>query len=70
MEQEEAIKKMSRESKKFKRNFDLAQAANLDLEKKVTDLADSLKKCQDEKKVAEAEKKAAEDALESSKKDL
>jgi hypothetical protein len=43
---------------------------NLDLEKKVADLADALKKCQDEKKVAEAEKKAVEDALESSKKDL
>jgi hypothetical protein len=70
MEQEESIKKISRESKKFKCNIDFAQAANLDLEKKVTDLADALKKCQDEKKVAEAEKKAAEDALESSKKDL
>jgi chromosome segregation ATPase len=70
MEQEEAIKKMSRKSKKFKCNFDLAQAANLDLEKKVVDLTDALKKCQYEKKVAEAEKKAVEDALESSKKDI
>jgi septal ring factor EnvC (AmiA/AmiB activator) len=69
-EEEEALKKISRESKKFKRNFDLAHAANLDLEKKVADLADALKKCQDEKMVAEDEKKAAEDALESSKKDL
>jgi hypothetical protein len=44
LEQEEAIKKMSRESKKFKRNFNLAQAPNLVLEKKVVDLADALKK--------------------------
>jgi chromosome segregation ATPase len=70
MEQEEALKKMSRESKKLKRNFDLAQVANLDLEKKVADLANALKKCQDEKKVAEDEKKAAQDALENSKKEI
>jgi hypothetical protein len=41
---------MSRESKKFKHNFDLAEAANLDLEKKVANLAEALKKCQDEKR--------------------
>jgi hypothetical protein len=70
VEQEEALKKMSRESKKLKRNFDLAQAVKLDLEKKVADLADALEKCQDEKKVDDDEKKVAEDALESSKKDL
>jgi chromosome segregation ATPase len=69
-EQEEALKKMSRESKTFKRNFDLAQAANLDLEKKVADLADALKKCQDEKKVVEDEKKTAEDAFNNSNIDL
>jgi hypothetical protein len=62
-EKDEAIKKMSSESKKLKREFNLAQVANIDLEKKVADLADALKKCQDEKKVAEA-------ALENSKKDL
>jgi predicted nucleic acid-binding Zn-ribbon protein len=50
VEQEEAAKKMSRESRKLKRDFNLAQAANLDLEKKVAELADALKKCQDEKK--------------------
>jgi hypothetical protein len=44
LEQEEAIKKMSRESKKFKLNFNLAQAVNLDLKKKVADLVDALKK--------------------------
>jgi hypothetical protein len=56
LEQEEAFKKMSRESKNLKRDFNLAQAANLDLEKKVVDLANALKKCQDEKKIAEDEK--------------
>jgi hypothetical protein len=50
VEQEEAAKKMSRESRKLKRDFNLAQAANLDLEKKVAELADALKKCQDEKR--------------------
>jgi hypothetical protein len=45
IEQEKAIEKLSQESKKLKRNFDLAQAANLDLEKKVVDLAEAIKKC-------------------------
>jgi hypothetical protein len=49
VEQEEALKKMSRESKKLKREINLAQVVNLDMEKKVTELADALKKCQDEK---------------------
>jgi chromosome segregation ATPase len=70
VEQEEAAKKLSKETKKLKRDFNLAQAANLDLEKKVAELAEALKKCQDEKRVAEDEKKAAQDALEDSKKDL
>jgi predicted nucleic acid-binding Zn-ribbon protein len=61
VEQEEALKKMSRESKKLKREFNLAQVVNLDLEKKVAELADALKKCQDEKK-------STQDALENSKK--
>jgi predicted nucleic acid-binding Zn-ribbon protein len=47
----------------LKRDFNLAQVVSIDLEKKIVDLADTLKKCQDEKKVAE-------DALENSKKDL
>jgi hypothetical protein len=67
MEREEALKKMSRESKKLKREFNLAQVANLDLGKKVVELADALKKCQDEKRVAEDEKKDAQGALENSK---
>jgi Rad3-related DNA helicase len=70
VEQEEALKKMSRELKKLKRKFNLAQVAILDLEKKVVELADALKKCQDEKRVAEEEKKATQGALENYKKDL
>jgi hypothetical protein len=42
-EREENIKKMSSESKKLKREFNLAQLANIDLENKVADLADALK---------------------------
>jgi hypothetical protein len=49
---------MSGESKKLKRDFNLAQLANIDLEKKVAYLADARKRCQYEKKIAE-------DALES-----
>jgi predicted nucleic acid-binding Zn-ribbon protein len=48
--------------KKLRRNFDLAQAANLDLEKKVAELAEALRQCQDGKKITE-------EALEQSKKD-
>jgi chromosome segregation ATPase len=70
VEQEETLKKMSRESKKLKREFNLAQDANVDLEKKVAELAEALKKCQDEKRVTDDEKKVAQDALEIFKKDL
>jgi chromosome segregation ATPase len=70
VEQEEATKKLSRESRKLKREFNLAQSANLDLEKKVVELADALKKFQDEKKIVEDGKKITEEALESCKKDL
>jgi hypothetical protein len=59
VEQEEAAKKLSKESTKLKRDFNLAQATNLDLEKKVTELADALKKCQDENKIAEDGKRVA-----------
>jgi predicted nucleic acid-binding Zn-ribbon protein len=62
-EKEEAIKKMSSESKKLKCEFNLAQLANINLENKVADLADALKKCQDEKKITK-------DALESSQKEV
>jgi hypothetical protein len=38
VEQEEAIKKMSRESKKLKRDFNLAQVANLVGKRKLPNL--------------------------------
>jgi hypothetical protein len=63
IEQEKVNKLLSHESKEVKRNFSLAQAANLDLEKKVAELAETLRRCQDEKKTAE-------EALDPSKKDL
>jgi NADH dehydrogenase FAD-containing subunit len=59
VEQEKITKKLSEESKKLKRDFSLAQAANLDLEKKVVELAEVLKRCQDEKKIAYDGKKIA-----------
>jgi methylthioribose-1-phosphate isomerase len=70
VEQEEITKKLSEESKKLKRDFNLAQATNVDLEKKVAELADALKKCQDEKKVTEDGKKIAEEVVGNSKKEL
>jgi chromosome segregation ATPase len=70
IEQEKATDELSKESRKLKRNFDLAQAANLDLENKVVELAEALKRCQDDKKIAEDGKKITEEALEQSKKDL
>jgi hypothetical protein len=63
-EQEKATEELSKESKKLKRSFDLAQAANLDLEKKVVELAEALKRWQDEKKIAEDSKKVTDEALE------
>jgi DNA repair exonuclease SbcCD ATPase subunit len=63
VDHEKTNKQLSQESKELKRSFALAQSANLDLEKKVAKLAEALKVCQDEKKVAEA-------ALEQSKKEL
>jgi predicted nucleic acid-binding Zn-ribbon protein len=63
IDQEKVNKRLSQESKELKRNFALAQSANVDLEKKVAKLVEALKHCQDEKKVAD-------EALEQSKKDL
>jgi hypothetical protein len=54
IEQEKANKKLLDDHQKLSRNFKLSRAANSDLEKKVSELADALKKCQDEKKIAEA----------------
>jgi hypothetical protein len=63
VEQEKINKKLCEESKKLKRDFNLSRAANSDLEKKVAELADALKKCRDEKKVTE-------EAFENSRKDF
>jgi hypothetical protein len=70
VDQEEITKKLSEESKKLMRDFNLAQATNVDLEKKVVELAEALKKCQDEKKVAKDGKKIVEEAVGNSKKEL
>jgi predicted nuclease with TOPRIM domain len=69
VEQKEITKKLSEESKKLKCDFNLAQATNVDLEKKVAELSNALKKCQDAK-IAEDGKKVTEETLENSKKDL
>jgi predicted phage tail protein len=63
IDQEKLNKQLSQEYKELKRNFALTQSANLDLEKKVAKLAEALKRCRDEKKIAD-------DALEQSKKDV
>jgi hypothetical protein len=63
IEQEKVNTQLSQESKELKCNFSLAQGANLYLEKKVAELAEALKQCQDGKKIAE-------EALEQSKRDL
>jgi hypothetical protein len=61
--QERANKKLLEDHQKLNRNFKLSRAANSDLEKKVSELADALKKCQDEKKITEG-------AVESFRKEL
>jgi seryl-tRNA synthetase len=70
VEQEEITKKLSKESKKLKRDFNLAQVANVDLEKKVAELTEAFKNYQDAKKIVEDERKIAEETLENSKKDI
>jgi tyrosyl-tRNA synthetase len=63
IEQERVNNRLSQESKELKRKFNLAQSANLDLEKKVAELAETLRQCQDGKKIAK-------EALEQSKEDF
>jgi predicted nucleic acid-binding Zn-ribbon protein len=63
IDQEKLNRQLSKECRELKRNFSLAQSTNLDLEKKVAELAKVLKRCQDEKKITD-------EALEQSKKDL
>jgi Rad3-related DNA helicase len=70
VEQEEISKKLTDKSKKVQRDFNLSQASNVDLEKKVAELANALKKCQDEKKVVEDGRKIAEEAAENSRKEV
>jgi type IV secretory pathway VirJ component len=62
-EQEKINEQLSQKSKELERNFALAQSANVELEKKVAELAEALKTSRDEQKIAEA-------TLEQSKKDL
>jgi myosin heavy subunit len=62
-EQEKVNKQLSQKSKELKRSFALAKSANIELEKKVAELAEALKISQDEKKIVES-------ALEQSKKEL
>jgi hypothetical protein len=59
IDQEKLNKQLSQEYKELKHNFALAQSVNLDLEKKVAELAEALKRCQDEKKIP---KEAAENS--------
>jgi hypothetical protein len=63
VEQDKINKKLLEDSKNLSRDFKLSRAANSDLEKKVSELAEALKKCQDEKKISE-------EAFASSRKDL
>jgi thiamine pyrophosphate-dependent acetolactate synthase large subunit-like protein len=56
-------KKLLEDHQKLNHNFKLSRAANSDLEKKVSELADAPKKCQYEKKIAE-------EAAENSRKEL
>jgi DNA repair exonuclease SbcCD ATPase subunit len=62
-EQEKINEQLSQKSKELERNFALAQSTNMELEKKVAELAEALKTSHDEKKVTEA-------TLEQSKKEL
>jgi SMC interacting uncharacterized protein involved in chromosome segregation len=63
LEKDEAIKKLSGESKKLKHELNKAQASGVELEQWISELVGSLKKCKDEKRLVEA-------ALRVSKKDL
>jgi type IV secretory pathway VirJ component len=63
VEQEKMNKQLSQKSKELKRSFALAQSANVELEKKVAELAEALKASQDAKGLVES-------ALEQSKKEL
>jgi hypothetical protein len=63
LEKDEVIKKLSGESKKLMREFNLAQVSSIELEQQIANLANPLKKCQDKKRITET-------TLQDSKKDL
>jgi chromosome segregation ATPase len=63
-EQEKANKRLSQQSKELRCSFALAQSANIELEKKVAELADALKTNQDEKRIAEAALEQCRNVLE------
>jgi chromosome segregation ATPase len=63
LEKDEIIKKIFDESKKLRRELNKAQASGIELEQRISELADFLKKFQDETKLIEA-------ALSDLKKDL
>jgi predicted RNase H-like nuclease (RuvC/YqgF family) len=60
---EELVGKLTDESRKLKHDLNKAQASGLSLEKQITELKESLKKCQDKKVLVET-------TLRDSKKDL
>jgi hypothetical protein len=61
---------LQEDSQKLSHDFKLSREANSDLEKKVTELALALKKCQDEKKVAENSRRDLEKLQKTHDKDL
>jgi chromosome segregation ATPase len=63
LEKDEITKKLSGETKKLRRDLDKAHTSSAELEQSIAELNDPLKKCQDEKSIAEA-------AVQDSTKDL
>jgi hypothetical protein len=70
IEQEKVNKKLVEDHWRLSRNFKLSRAANSDLEKKVSELAETLKKCQDEKKIAEEVAENSRKELEKTSEDI
>jgi chromosome segregation ATPase len=64
LEKEGLVEKLTSESRKLKREMNKAQASSLDLEQRITELADSLKKFQDEKGLVEAALRDSQKELE------
>jgi hypothetical protein len=70
IEQEKVNKKLVEDHRRLSRNFKLSRAANSDLEKKVSELAETLKKCQDEKKITEEVAENSRKELEKTSEDI